>query len=401
MKSLKLSVLAMALLTTAAHAEATPPAALSELKDISSKGQMLGFEAWGSPSQDFLWLHDPATGAIIAGYPFSPEGKSLNPAHEGETPLTLSGFIEANLSTYVPPVSVGEDGKVSVSIPEGNIPEVEALLGGLDEKGRDAAISSLIESLRPVKSEADFNVAVAAWIEGLRGSTPATDAAAPTAEPNPAVEAKPAVAGADNAAAAPDAQPAEAGKTLLQAMEEAFTLTIGQAEAPLAHALIDPSHAPSLAAIKELKPAIEAGKLRLSVHLVPASSEDAAGIVAGILMSEDPAAALYTLAETAEDPARETPFRRFSDLADDQEDGVRRNYALAVAYELPALPFFGFHAADGERYIKGIPSIEQFDGIGAAPVKAEGEAAPVEPTPAEAVPAEQAPQDAPLEAPAD
>lgn len=391
MTMFKLSVLAMALMTTATHAEATPPAALNALKDISAKGTVLGFEAWGSPTQDFLWLHDPATGSVIAGYPFDPTGKSLNPAHEGENALTLSGFIEANVSTYVPPVSVGEDGKVSVSIPESNIPEVEALMAGMDKNARDAAISGLIESLRPVKSEAEFNAAVASWIEGLRGAKPAAPAAAEAAPAEPVADPAVQSAEPEKTGDATDTQAENPGKTLLEAMQEGFTLELGQADAPLAHALIDPSHAPSLAAIKELKPAIEAGKIRLAVLLVPAASEDAAGITAGLLMSEDPVAALFALADAVEDPAKETPFRRFSDLEDDQEEGVRRNYALAVAYELPALPFFGFHAADGERYIKGIPSIEQFDGIGASPAKVEGEAAP----------AEQDPQDAVPEAPAD
>lgn len=372
MRVLKLSVLALALLSTAASAQTEPPAALGSVKNLEAKGEVLGFEAWGAPGQDFLWLKHPETGAMIAGFPFDADGKSLNPAHQGDKALTLAGFIEANIEPYSPPVSVSEDGNVSVTLPDAQIPEVEALLGKLDEAGRKAEIAKLVEALRSVKSEADFNIAVAAWVEALRGLPGNAESAAPAA-----VTAPDAAASGDGAEAAP----ADAGKTLLQAMEGAFLLDAGKVEAPLAYAILDPSHAPSLAALKELKPKIETGELRLSILLVPASSEDAAGIVAGLLMSEDPVAALFALAETAEDPAAETPFRRFSDLPDAQEEGVRTNYALAVAYELPTLPFFGFHTAEGERYIKGIPSFEQFDGILAAPTvtpATEGAAVPVE-----------------------
>lgn len=384
----KISALAFLLLSTAAYAQTEAPAALGAVKDLTSKGQILGLEAWGAPGQEFLWLHDPKTGAIIAGFPFDAEGKSLNADHQGEKAVTLSSFIDSNTPAYVPPVSVGKDGKVSVSIPDAQIPEVESLLEGLDDAGKEKAISGLVEALRPVTSEAEFNTAVAAWIETLRSSS---------AQVGDVTSAPPAEVSATEPAQqdlASDAAPANEGKTLLQAMEEGFRLEAGQAGAPLAYALVDPSHAPSLAALKELKPQIDAGKLRLSILLVPASSEDAAGIVAGVLMADDPVATLFVMAEAGEGAAAATPFRRFSELPDPQEEGVRMNYALAVAYELPALPFFGFHATEGERYIKGIPSFEQFEGIGQAPQEPVP-AAEASPTP---VPA---PAPSPTEAPAE
>lgn len=380
-KSSMILFLGMTVASVPAFAEAprpaAPPAALAAIPGIAWKGEIAGRQAWGVDDQGMLWLHDANTGAIVAGFAFGADGASLHPDHAGQADLTLSKFIEINRPRFTPPITIDAEGEAGVSIPESMVDDVEARLALLDDARRQAAIRDLIEALRDVESEEAFQAAAAAWLETLpepEASLPLVEAdasivdgaVAETAPSNASTEVATAETTPQAEAAADEAptkDAAETGPTLIEAMQDGMWIPIGAAGAPVVHMLADPLCGPCAAGLRALAPAIEAGDIQVRYLPLPAASEDSSGVIAGILMAEDPAATLLAEAAAFETEGHAPPFGRFSDLDDRMEEGVRANYALAVAYELPQIPFFGFMTAEGPRYISGAAEIAQFEGL--------------------------------------
>jgi hypothetical protein len=382
-------VLAILMASTPALAQApeAPPRALAGIEGLSLKGEVAGMRAWGLEADGMLWLHDPETGVVIAGFPFSEEGASLNPDHAGRDDLTLDAFMAANGRPYEPPVSLDDQGQVSVEIPRDMVEGLEARLARLDPDAYEAAIRDLIAAVRDVATEEDFRAAAAAWIETLpmpedRGdqveAEPVTiadssDGALSSDAENPRVEeTADASSGAEGTeTSSPDAQAPDVvaaddadamAAPLIDAMREAFWIPIGISDAPVVYMLSDPYCGPCAAGLVELSPAVAAGEIQVRYLPIPVASEDSTGVIAGILTSPDPAKALLDDAAGFGTEGHAPPFARFSALDEAVGDAVRRNHATAVGYEIPQIPFFAFMTADGPRYISGAAALSQFEG---------------------------------------
>jgi len=116
---------------------------------------VLGSDTYISTESEFVWMRDPDTGYMIAGFVFDPDGKNFNPAQPNAKDLDLQKFID-----QLHP-------REAIHIPSDLAPDVAAALSGLSAEHRQAAIDDLIVRIRPVEGESDFRSAVGEWLETI------------------------------------------------------------------------------------------------------------------------------------------------------------------------------------------------------------------------------------------
>ncbi|MCW3782550.1 hypothetical protein [Defluviimonas salinarum] len=312
---------------------AAAPEAFTAIPGITPAGRIGGMDAWTTGAAPFLWMTDPDSGRMFAGFVFDRDGRSLHPDHAGDDAMTVAALIAETF------------GANAIPIPEEYAPDIEAMLARLDAATRQEATRKLVEAVRLVTDEAGFQAAISGWLEEVSSMLP--DAAA-----DPAVNQGAAAVSGDEASA-------ESGASLHEALQGASWLAIGAADAPVVYAITDPSCDACRAAIASLRPEIEAGRLQLRLVMIPAVDADSAGTIAGILLAVDPKAAVFDLSRV-ENPV--FPLRRVSDLDEDQRQALDGNLALARRYQLPSVPFFAFRTSEGEKYIAGAPTAEQIAG---------------------------------------
>lgn len=298
--------------------------AVPELSTVATIGTL---DVLASPDSDMLWVHDPDTGAVLAGYGFDSQGRSLNKDHPALGNLTLSDFLAVK--------SAEAGGELPLH------PPVEGLLDGMEPEQREAALADLIERMRDAKDEASFNKAASEWIEGLAGSP-------------------------------------EEETSLLQAMQQAQAIDLGDPGAQLVYMLTDPLCLPCGVALKQAAELAERGEISLKLVLAPMVSEDSHGVIAGILAQEDPLKAILALGD--EDAA--IPFAPYAYLDAESQEALAFNRAIATSGAIERIPLFAWEAGGAESYAV---SLEGFTGgsketIGEAPAAQVDGAGPTSPT---------------------
>ena len=359
------------------------PAPFTGVPNLSESDSISGLDTWVSQGTNMMFMHDPETGTLIAGFPFDTEGNSLHPA--------LADQENADFETMVTELF----GPV-VEIPEEYVQTVEERLAAYSEEERSAALADLIERLSDVEGEEAFNTAVEGWINALEPvddgvqDTTEGDAADDTTEVD-SVESSSAGDIPTDTPAADDVSEEGEGISLLDGVRRSFTMQIGEPDAPLIYVITDPSCEPCRVTNDLLRDKVEAGELQMRVVMVDVVDEDSLGTIAGIVTSDDPAQTY--LAMTAEEGV-EMPFARTSGIPEEVVQGLEANYAMAEAFKVPQLPMIAFDTEDGPAYISGAPAPEQLasalppsEADDSAPVKASDDAPEEAPEDAEADPA--------------
>lgn len=389
MKFLNALMAATCLAGSVASAQTAPPASddqgaglpemLTQVPELRAIDDIAGMGAWASPMTNMVFMYDAENEAVIAGFPFDLDGRSLHPLLAEEEGANFAAF----LAEFFGP---------TIEIPEEYAPTIEERLAKMSEAQRKASVDGLIMALRDVEGEADFNAAIEEWLSGLGeleidalDDVPETEAApaeasadtlpvdAPLAEdtapadalpagaPTQAPADKEATAAGDEEAADASVDDAETEKklTLIEALPNSFYLQVGEADAPLIYLITDPACAPCQLTNDVLRDQVEAGELQLRVVMLDMVSPDSLGTIAGIVKAENSAAAYLAISGESEAPL---PFARAADLPEVVMTGLKNNYAMAEAFAVPKLPFVAYEGPEGPAYIAGVPSLEQISG---------------------------------------
>jgi len=134
---------------------------------------------------------------------------------------------------------------------------------------------------------------------------------------------------------------------------EALWFGIGNHEAPVVYAFIDPSCPYCARAIVNIGDDISEGKIQLRVALAPVVSRNSPDMIASIFTAEQPPIAFmeheYSWLEGRTDLAP----AKWDDLPGVIRDGLIHNVDIMKDYEIPGVPFFIFDTEDGARIVNG------------------------------------------------
>lgn len=242
----------------------------------------------------------------------------------------------------------------------------ETTLANLPEEQKRELVAKLVLSLEAAKTPEEFQLAIIRWNEEATGkkllpdgfelpsgdvTVPADAAAAPTSAPSvdPIAEER-----VDPAHATNDS-------LLADIRTNGFWFGVGAADAPTVYMIADPACPYCARSIKNLSAEIEAGKLQLRVLLAPFVSKNSPDLIAGIMLSEDPAKAYFEHSlQYADRGASDLKQQAFKDLPSEVIAAVRGNYDMVGAYGLRGVPFFAWTTAEGAKLFNGVPNAGHF-----------------------------------------
>lgn len=243
---------------------------------------------------------------IIAGYAFDDAGVSFGKSGTILEGLTLDDFIGAKVGLAGP-------GEVSTAHHE----VVMETLDGLDVQDRDAALEDLARRLRDVTGEAEFDAAASAWIESL-------------------------------------AERENGAVSLAQALDSSAAIHVGNGTGLKVGVLTDPMCLPCSAAVAAAVDLADQGLLDLRITLAPLTSDDAHGVVAGVLSAEDSLTALLSLG----DPAMPVPFAPYAHMPAEMRDAAWFNRGIASSSVIREIPLFTYKVGDVDVYTTDLSDVE-------------------------------------------
>lgn len=279
---------------------------LARIPELTPLGQRPRMDLYASPASDLVWAFDPDTGMIIAGYAFDDAGVSFGKSGTILEGLTLDDFIGAKVGLAGP-------GEVSTAHHE----VVMETLDGLDIQDRDAALEDLARRLRDVTGEAEFDAAASAWIESL-------------------------------------AEREHGAVSLAQALDSSAAIHAGDGTGLKVGVLTDPMCLPCSDAVAAAIDLAEQGLLDLRITLAPLTSDDAHGVVAGVLSAEDSLTALLSLG----DPAMPVPFAPYAHLPAEMHDAAWFNRGIASSNVIREIPLFTYKVGDVDVYTTDLSDVE-------------------------------------------
>lgn len=145
-------------------------------------------------------------------------------------------------------------------------------------------------------------------------------------------------------------------------VNDAFSFTVGDPNAPIVHAFLDPACIFCSRSIEKMRPLVESGQIRLSAIPVPAISPASPDAVARIVTAENPARALFDNARFilsgGTDPL---PQAKFDDLDEEMKDHIRFNRKTMNNLQITQVPFFSFMTDEGPMIMSGVPEDGAFD----------------------------------------
>jgi hypothetical protein len=396
------------------------PAFLKAYEGVSFEGTVSGMDLYSMDGFEGLWMVSPDGATVIAGTVFSNEGRDIGAVFTGGTPITsfeVSGAPEIEAEedqAGISPLSEGPvlDQQVSpiltdeeltamengVSLMEQDIfgsPEdgsdvsqeatgdvaaqevtndAQDALAGFSDEDKAFLMAALVQMLANVESEEEFKSVVEVWTnevverhrkgEDISGLT---ETAEPVAE---VVDVSPIEPAADESEVTADT----AGEMVLEEPEmtladqlleevryESLWFGVGNHEAPVVYAFIDPTCPYCARAIVNIGDAVSEGELQLRVALAPVVSRSSPDVIAAIFQSEMPPIAFmeheyeWTQGRSPLSPAK------WGELPGEVREGLLHNVDIMKKYEIPGVPFFIFDTEDGARIINGLPeSAEAF-----------------------------------------
>ncbi len=396
--------------------QAELPTFLTELDGIQFQGQMSGLDIYSMEGFEGIWMVSPDGRTAIAGTVFSNDGRDIGAAFTGGSPVRS---FEVTPGTKLPPESVApvsDDAGISV-IPEGDfltseeLDEMEAgvsrienqvmtpetapvdaiainpadvtkdaraALEGLSEEDKETLMVALVELLRDVKNEVEFQSAVKVWTEEVvrrhksgenlievpaehsseaGQSTHDTDAEQVAAvEPASQEVAVQESASTDLVLETPEETIAD--QLLDEVRTDAMWFGIGKMDAPVAYAFIDPTCPYCAKTIANLEGAVASGDLQLRIILAPVLSERSGQFISSILMAEEPPIA-FLEHELGMSRGRSplTPGK-WEDIPGNLRDSLIHNAQIMKDYEIRGVPFLVFDTDEGAKVINGVPSAE-------------------------------------------
>lgn len=135
-----------------------------------------------------------------------------------------------------------------------------------------------------------------------------------------------------------------------------FWFAMGQSDAPVVYAFIDPACPFCAQAIQALGSEIGEGALQLRVALAPVISVESFALIAAILDAEDPTTAFL---EHEYDVQPLVPAD-WDALPDQAQESVIANVGIMKDHGVAGVPFFVFETRDGAETYSGVPTPHEF-----------------------------------------
>lgn len=274
-----------------------------------------GLDVMGSSENDLLWMRDPVSGTLIAGYAFDGDGQNLNSVNRVVSETRIEDFLA---------ISPGARPDRGIVAPAPG--EISGILDGLSPDKRKIALENLVARMRGVDNQAEFDIEAREWADEL-------------------------TTGLDTAADE---------MTLLQAMSRSAFLQVGNESAPLFWVLVDPACKTCGNAVDAALAAAGTGKFTLRIVLAPFSGSTSSASISRILNSSDPVKALASAFETPSLPEAVIP-----DLPGDLEIAFEMNRSIAASLPNAELPIFAWRTGAGAHYAATLP--DDLKGVFAAP----------------------------------
>jgi hypothetical protein len=277
---------------------------------------------------------------------------------------------ESVANNEAPTESVSSDPAVAVSATK----DAQDALEGLSKEDKDFLMAALVELLKEVKSETEFKAAVKVWTDeivrrhrdGLEAGDGTQEQSAVTVQEDvksaEASQVKPAEPDVQatvqptEAAKEPAAEISLADQLLIEMRHDAFWFGIGNHEAPVVYAFIDPTCPYCSKAIVSLGDEVSEGRIQLRVALAPVVNRSAPGIITAILEHAEPPIAFMEHEYSWASGRTDLTPGNWDDLPGQMRDGLLHNVDIMKKYEIPGVPFFIFDTADGARIINGVPT---------------------------------------------
>jgi hypothetical protein len=285
-----------------AMAAQNTPAPVDPIEAATAIGDFAGLAVLDAGLAGVLLFRDAETGDVIVGRPFDGQGRSLLPQDAFRQELNLTAYLDAIQAAAQPKEPQGFTAEQAFE----QAPALTAFMALLPEEERKKAVTALIEALKPVKTEADFQAAIQLWLEEI-GLT----------EPGKALG-------------------------LVDAIETGQSLFVGRKNVPVVTIVFDPADPEAVERLRPLVDPIWDGRLAAKFHFAPVTSEDSAAISAGLLLDEPSDSALLTHIEEFGKETYSPETGLVSDLPEDVIEGLRQNGLTVRSYEVPELPLFIF-----------------------------------------------------------
>ncbi len=347
-------------------------------------GQVAGLDAFRAEGDDTLWIVMEDGRTVVAGFAFDAAGEDVGAALVGGTP------VNAWDSMGVPrPVDGAVDAAPDIDYVGETLAAATDALQDLGTRERNDLLIDLVRRMDEAESPETFQLALIEWQEAASGrdlvsdddmdalrdaaAARATMAApdAPGLQVATSVPSPPYLPEAPSELGAPDGKvsevsanvsPEENGRALMADIEtRATVLTLGDVAAPPVYMIVDPKCPYCARSIQNLSGDISGGRVQLRVILAPILSDASYDAVAGILLSENPAKALWdheiAMASSGRSDLASVPF---VDLPEDLVEAVAANKSIVIDYGLPGVPFFAWDTADGPAFLSGMAEAGRF-----------------------------------------
>lgn len=342
-------------------------------------GDIQGVPVWQVGDTDLAWIVLPNGAGIVAGYVFDHAGNDIG------SPLMDMPAVDVWESFSFPRPEPVTGAFTSDADQEDLLRETlsmaETVIAGRAEDEQQALLIDLVQRMDAAESPEEFVMAINAWRSdmdaGHSGVTPEPltgIGAAPGGERPGIVANADGFISLDDAAITPpwqasdEVQPVQVQETPEQRLFDTISndgawFSIGADNAPVVYMIADPACPYCARAIQTLQSQVSEGNMQIRILLAPFVSQRSAGMIAGILLSDNPASAYWdhSLAYAARG-ASSLQMREFSELPDTHSARIRDNYEIVVDNEIPGVPFFAWMTQSGPEFVSGVAQPSRFSG---------------------------------------
>lgn len=360
------------------HAQTKAP--FMEGYPFSYEGKIGGMDAWSLPGEEDLWMVMPDGQTVVAGFVFSGRGMDLGSALLGLDPIdvqdSLMGFLEDQTSnrTQIEDFPDMDDleleGRINqsaVALDE-TVASVAPQLEAMSDDMRDELLIQLVEKLEAAETPEDFQMQLVLWhdlvtgqnsFEGLTTEGPEGNSRSIDQDEASLNRIDPAMLQSLDVLSSPS-EASQDVALLDDLANSTMWFGIGNPSARPVYMVYDPSCPFCARALQNLEGQIQRENIHLRIIMVPAVSDQSLGLTSAILQEDFPGEALIRNARHI--TAHGRPEIQVSEEAsvDPQIlEGISRNLDVMREYEIPGVPFFGWHDDAGPRFFAGVPQADK------------------------------------------
>lgn len=397
--------------------ERPKPFGFETVSDLVYKGSDDVDDFWIVKGQDYVVSRNRTTGVVRIGYVFGPTGMDMSALLTGKPEITVQNVIDSHTHPETPTL-LSQQGEDPIPLtplePEPVLEEHDnVLLEKAPEAVRNELLARLVERLEKTTTSEEYKNEILRWREEVRKEL----SSAPSADTTKAiVDDLMKSMDAERSAANPLEQKIEQGQTPLPPITSSGTVTqpiegqgvqpqvstpptpgglvigndqagtqttaadeashtyavlsqdsrwfsVGKVGAPVIYIVVDPTCPFCSRALTDMENAVKSGQAELRIVIAPLLSPKSSETIAGILLSDDPDAALFENARARADGQGKTVTpRNLTDLPQDVQADLMHNRQNVIDLGINQIPFFAWETANGYKTLAGVPGADDFRG---------------------------------------